>query len=242
MFDWEQYRRDREKAELENAEQHHGKAGLIKVSYKWVNASTSDVVWNSVNGKTITRGELWEFTTLYKYANKLANLKDINGKCLVGYGAKKYERCLELGCDWGYCFPVFEECFDGVFGVEINTESVKRGQEFGRLIHLAPLEHTPYRDNWFDCVMSNHVMEHGSSPGDSLKEVYRVTKPNGYSLHTLPCRQDMVVEGESLTHKSNITYKDWLKEFENHGFEILNHFFMWAGNQEDWTIIAKAIK
>lgn len=49
--------------------------------------------------------------------------------------------------------------------------------------------HLPYEDNYFDVVISSGVLEHVANDFESLKELYRILKPNGYFIITfLPNR------------------------------------------------------
>jgi hypothetical protein len=105
VMDWEQYRLDVEKRELDSRKNVDG-YGTISYIGKF---SDDDYVLST--GNSITHGELWEFTTKYKYMSKLSNVLNYDSKCLTGYNASKMDRCLELGCDWGHCFDVFENFF-----------------------------------------------------------------------------------------------------------------------------------
>jgi hypothetical protein len=94
-IDWEQYRKEVEERELVN----DASAELCDLSYTGQWSGIDHVLSNGIR---LNHGILWEFTTRYKYMSKLSNIKDYYGNCLVGYGATKMERCLELGCDWGH--------------------------------------------------------------------------------------------------------------------------------------------
>ena len=191
------------------------------------------------SGKSFDHNELWEFTHSYKYMQKLANLKDDYGNCLVSNGAIKLKCCLELGCDWGHQFNTLRSCFDDVCGVEVNESSVAIAKERGNNVTCCMMEHTPFDNDIFDLVISNQTLEHSISADIVLKEIYRVTKPGGYSIHTIPCWQSLAVEQESVIHKTNLNYIQWLQKFKEHNFTIKRHFWGWNHNMEDWTIIAR---
>lgn len=202
--------------------------------------------WNrfgyvSLQGGRWTQDELWDFTTRYKTMCRLSNVVNEDGKCILGneLGPNKLQRCLDIGCDWGHLWPVFEYCFDEVYGIEPVEWAVEEGVKKGRTIVKGIMEKMPYEDGYFDLVHSNHVLEHGKTVDTSLAEIIRVTKIGGWSIHTIPCRQDMVVEEESEIHKSNLHYEGWAEAFEDAGFFVANCFFGWNHNQEDFTIIAR---
>lgn len=190
-------------------------------------------------GNLWTHGEIWKFIGSYKYMCELSNLVDENGKCLIGKGATKLQRCVEFGCDWGHSFSVFESCFEEVYGIEVCSRSVEIGQKYGRNIVHGVMEHTPWEDKYFDAVFSRHVLEHGKSPCAVLKEIWRITKPGGYSIHTLPCRQDKIINAPSEIHSADLDYKQWMDQFLRFGFEIEHAHFTWNHNQEEYNIIAR---
>ena len=44
----------------------------------------------------------------------------------------------------------------------------------------------PFTDSFFDYVISNQVLEHVFEPGPFMEEIYRILKPNGLLLITVP--------------------------------------------------------
>lgn len=44
----------------------------------------------------------------------------------------------------------------------------------------------PFRDSFFDYVISNQVLEHVFEPGKFMEEIYRILKPDGLLLITVP--------------------------------------------------------
>ncbi len=233
VTDWQQYRLEVDKRELKSREDNPEPCALSytgKFSYDGYILSTN---------KHISDGELWEFTTKYKYMSKLANVKSYNGKCLVGHFADKMERCLELGCDWGHCFDVFENFFDEVYGIEAMESTAQAGIDNGKNIKVGVMESTGYPPDFFDVVMSNHVLEHGKSPGIVLNEIYRITKPGGWSIHTLPCMMDGVINNKSSIHQSDQAFYKWQHNFVFKGFDVVTDYFSWNHNQEEYNIIAR---
>lgn len=95
--------------------------------------------------------------------------KNIQGKTLdVGCGSKPYERC----------FSASE-----YIGLEIDNtinREIKRADVFydGKKL--------PFDNETFDSVVCFQVLEHVFEPDEFLKEVYRVLKPEGKFLLTVP--------------------------------------------------------
>jgi len=48
----------------------------------------------------------------------------------------------------------------------------------------------PFEDNSFDSVICNQVLEHVKTPKETISEIHRVLKPNGYALLTVPFLSD----------------------------------------------------
>lgn len=239
--DYNSYKAEVEAREKENTAADSGSYYLSYTGEWGENGKWNDGSIILDSGQRMSHGDLWNFYTRYKYLQKLSNIPDPDGHCLVGYNAKKLGSCLELGCDWGHCFDVFEHYFHKVQGIEVIEGCAAAGVANGRDITHGVMEDLPYADESFDVVLSNHVLEHSLTAEIVLKEVYRVTKPGGWSIHTLPCRVDEELEEESLIHKTILTYNQWLTEFEGVGFVFETGYFSWNHNQEEFNIIAQKV-
>ena len=193
----------------------------------------------SPDGKfEIPRERMWDFLTKFQYMHKLSNITGPSGRSVTAYG-EKLHRVLELGADWGHAFSALESCFDEVYGLEKEKACVDRGIQVGRNIIQGTIDSLPFDDDCFDAVVSAHVLEHGISAESTLTEMYRVTKPGGWSVHTLPCTHDGAVETPSWFHSCTLSYTGWKEAFIKFGFEIVTDYFGWATNQEEWIIVAR---
>jgi len=43
-----------------------------------------------------------------------------------------------------------------------------------------------YKDDWFDVIICNHVLEHIPNDRQAMSEIYRVLKPGGWSILQVP--------------------------------------------------------
>lgn len=78
----------------------------------------------------------------------------------------------------------------------------------------------PYQDNSFDSVISSGVLEHVPNDYESIKEVYRILKPNGYFIITfLPNRFSYTEKTMQLMGKGNHSRRYILKQTK----ELLLH-------------------
>ena len=191
------------------------------------------------DGTVIDHGKMWEFLTRYRTLIKLANITDINGKCIIRQDAIKYDTALELGCDWGHCFEAIHSGFKDVFGIEVMKSSVELGTSLGRNITHGIMEDLPYKKAVFDMVISNHVLEHSTDIEKTIKEIKRVTKHNGWGLHTLP----LDIDGSKLAtggfHNVHLSGNEFIELFTNNGFNLVNGFYLWNHDKEDFTLILR---
>jgi SAM-dependent methyltransferase len=77
--------------------------------------------------------------------------------------------------------------------------------------------HLPFADNEFDAVLSSQVLEHVPSIHNSLKEIYRVLKPGGQVLLSLPF---VYPEHEVPNDYRRLTVYGIKQVMEECGFEI----------------------
>ena len=191
------------------------------------------------DGTIIDHGKLWEFLTRYRMLIKLANITDINGKCVIRQDAIKYDTALELGCDWGHCFEAIQSGFKEVFGIEVMKSSVDHGVKLGRNVTHGIMEKLPYGNGVFDIVISNHVLEHSTDVDKTIKEIKRVTKRNGWGLHTLP----LDIDGSKLAtggfHNVHLSAEEFIELFTNSGFNLVNSFYLWNHDKEDFTMVLR---
>jgi len=78
----------------------------------------------------------------------------------------------------------------------------------------------PFQDNEFDSVITNEVFEHVFNPDNFLREIYRVLKPGGILLITVPFVWDEHEQPFDYARYSSFGLKHLL---EKSGFEIIEH-------------------
>lgn len=94
-------------------------------------------------------------------------------------------KAIDIGCGNGtFTFKAKEKigCEDmlGIDGKETQLIKVrKKGVKTKRCVFDKKL---PFRDNTYDIVISNQVLEHSLYPVKFIKEIYRILKPGGYAV------------------------------------------------------------
>ncbi len=108
-------------------------------------------------------------------------------------------RVLDFGCGDGASVYAYRRAGSAAFGVDIDDLA---GDVRQRLIQdgladaheqvFAQLDldnfSLPFPDEWFDFVFSDQVFEHVQNYPESIREISRVLKPGGASLHIFPAR------------------------------------------------------
>ncbi len=93
---------------------------------------------------------------------------------------------LDVGCGPGGNMLFLKE-FGAVTGLDSNGEALRyaRDEPYKDLIQ-GTLEQLPFHDNSFDVVAALDVIEHVEGDTQALKETFRVLKPGGILLVTVP--------------------------------------------------------
>lgn len=101
-------------------------------------------------------------------------------------GKKKPKRILDVGCGTGIMLNYLAQ-YGQVEGVDNSREAVafcrSRGLKNARLGNAKKM---PFLDNSFDIVTAFDTLEHIKDDKVALKEFYRVLRPNGLILITVP--------------------------------------------------------
>ncbi len=137
------------------------------------------MVFNYYKAGRYTKSEL---SAMKKFAQERVkyltpHLKKINPK-----------KILELGCGEGSLSFEIKKIISGqVFGLDLSEAAVKLSKEKGIISKKADLNlGIPFRNNEFDLVFSNQLVEHIYNTDLLLKESFRVLKKGGYFVVITP--------------------------------------------------------
>jgi SAM-dependent methyltransferase len=97
-----------------------------------------------------------------------------------------------------------------------------------------------FKDNTFDVVMCNHVLEHIDREQDAMKEILRVLKPNGFAILQVPIDYSLETTFEDLSitePKEREKYfgqydhvrqygRDYAQRLESAGFNVRSDDFI----------------
>ena len=89
---------------------------------------------------------------------------------------------LELGSGDGFQLDLLRQRFERVFAIDPEHRPARTlGFSF------AAAEALPFRDEVFDLIVSDCVVEHLADRRGAIQEAWRVLRPGGYMAHVVPC-------------------------------------------------------
>lgn len=122
-----------------------------------------------------------------KYLEKLfINAVNFNHKNIMGLFEKNNKaHFLDLGCDDGIVTTRMAKMIGTkkIYGVEIVNERIAMAQKRGIRVKKFDLnEKFLFKNNSFDVVHANQVIEHLHNSDNFISEIYRVLKSGGYAI------------------------------------------------------------
>jgi len=106
---------------------------------------------------------------------------------LMYLGNVKPGKMLDVGCGNGVRLARLRSLGWDVFGQDVDPMAVAHAREaFGLKVHLGRLEDTPFKEESFDCITLNHVIEHAHDPVALLRECQRLLKVGGLLVIVTP--------------------------------------------------------
>ncbi len=124
-------------------------------------------------------------------------------------------KILDAGCGTGYFMQILGE-FGEIWGIDINPEAIKYTKKRGiKNVELSSVEKIPFKDNFFDAIVSIDVLYHQEVGNDikALKEFCRVLKPGGIVVVKVPAfnwlrgHHDIVVKTRHRYTKNELAGK-----------------------------------
>ncbi len=94
-------------------------------------------------------------------------------------------KVIDLGCGDGNSTLKVKEKIgcNEIAGVDIDKEALREAKKKGIIVERANLDdYLPFREAFFDVVISNQVIEHLFYPVRFMREIYRILRPDGYAV------------------------------------------------------------
>lgn len=120
---------------------------------------------------------------------------------------------LNIGAGGGHAF--LSE-LGSVTAIDLSLGSLQNAQSIYDSCYQADAREMPFPDDSFDLVFSAHLLGHIplEFKQEVIREIYRVTKPGGYSLHSAECEADNLVYKKAKRHPA--LYKKYFEDMYGH--------------------------
>jgi ubiquinone/menaquinone biosynthesis C-methylase UbiE len=146
----------------------------------------------------------------YEHFKKIMIIKDL------GHNLSPESVILDFGCGSGKMVKELCELGYNAFGCgtrfnieeNVDTEALMSAGIL-RTIDLKNYR-LPFEDNTFDFIYSHSVFEHVQNYSESLSEIVRVLKPEGFCLHIFPSRYRLMEQHVFVPFSSVIKSYWWL--------------------------------
>lgn len=162
------------------------------------------------------------------FASRTRALNAVMGPLLTqGNGA----RLLDVGCGAGNMIHHLSR-YGRVKGIDIDARPVKKAQERGYDVdQFDATRPMPFEANSFEAVTALDVIEHNEDDLAILADAYRVLKPGGYLVITVPAFMWLWTHNDDLNaHARRYTAGELRQKLAQTGFKVrrvsYNNFFI----------------
>lgn len=142
---------------------------------------------------------------------------------------KKGRRILDIGCATGFLLDEAKGQGWEVSGVELSRWCVDHMKKnLGINVFCGLLEDAKFKDSFFDVVVLKDTIEHLTNPKETLREIYRILRPDGLLYINTPNITSLVSRvlrarwwGINHAHLFYFTKKTLYKLLATAGFEVV---------------------
>jgi SAM-dependent methyltransferase len=126
---------------------------------------------------------------VHDYVSQVKSFKHDRYHSILSLVPHAAGRVLDYGCGWGHFSIAIRDKANIVNAIDLSQNQIdichsawgnQRDIEFA----CSPI--TKFQNEYFDCVLSNQVIEHVHNVGNYLAEINRVLKPGGLLVISLP--------------------------------------------------------
>lgn len=139
-----------------------------------------------------------------------------------------YDKILDVGCSYGHETRALQRQFSEaeVYGIDLDVEFCEHVDKSS----IGYMEALPFRDETFDVVYANQVLEHSPDVNKAINEMWRVLKWDGYLVAGVPLDGWIPDLGKNESHlwrPASMTAA--FQEFIIPCFELIREEFIDAG-------------
>lgn len=145
------------------------------------------------------------------------------------YIGKKNLKILDVGCGSGMNLTALGKYGDA-FGIDSSPEAIMFCKKRNlKNVKLGIAEKTGFAANSFDLITALDVIEHTKDDSKSLEELYRILKPGGYIIITVPAYEALWSQWDVvLQHYRRYSREGLIKLLKDKKFEILKLSYMYS--------------
>ena len=93
---------------------------------------------------------------------------------LKDYFKGENQNILEFGCGDGFQIPFLEKISNNVTAIDIEVDAGLKNRYLNTEVYQSSINHTPFNDNQFQLIFSNHVIEHLEDLHGATREMIRI--------------------------------------------------------------------
>lgn len=139
-----------------------------------------------------------------------------------GLEHKKGLNILDAGCGGGATLASLSR-YGCAQGMELSEEAVDYARQRGREVSRGSIESAPFASEGFDLALALDVIEHVPDDLAALGELYRVLRPGGSVLVTVPAFEALWSAHDVANgHYRRYTLPGLRERVETSGFEVVN--------------------
>jgi len=94
-------------------------------------------------------------------------------------------KLLDVGCGNGALTEFFFDSFETTIGIDVQLKPLTTASGKGEWV-VSTGEDIPFPENFFDAIVSYEVLEHVEDPVKTMTELYRILKPGGQLVISVP--------------------------------------------------------
>ncbi len=133
---------------------------------------------------------------------------------------------LDIGCGTGATASALQG-FGRVLGVDFSPLALNccKRRDLMSVVR-ARAESLPLRDGCADAIVATDILEHLEDDASALAEFYRVLKPGGHAVITVPAYRFLWSEhDQALMHKRRYVARELIERSTRAGFQVTAHSY-----------------
>lgn len=154
--------------------------------------------------------------------------REISLQLLKRFVKKKGIKLLDIGCGTGKNIEILS-MLGKTWGIDKSREAINYCKKRGiKNIKIGKAEETGFRKNSFDVIVMLDVLEHVDDDR-TLKEIYRILKPKGLLIISVPAYQSLWSKwDEALHHKRRYDKKSLQILFKKNKLKVKKISYMFS--------------